>query len=41
MIYYVILKIYSKRFFLSLKGLSGKKVVSITKKEYVFGVHLL
>ena len=31
---YVILKIYSKRFFLNLKGLSDNKVVSVTKNEY-------
>ena len=38
MIYYVIIKIYSKRLFLSLKGLSDK-AASITKKEYLFAVH--
>ena len=27
-------KIYSKRFFLNLNGLSHGKVVSLTKKEY-------
>ena len=37
----VILKIYSKRLFLNLKGLSDDKVVSITKKEYDSAVHFL
>ena len=31
---YVILKIYFKKFFLNLKGLSDGKIVSITIKEY-------
>ena len=40
-ILYVILKIYFKRFFLSLKGLSDGKVVSLTKKEYGSAVKFL
>ena len=35
------LKIYSKRFFLKLKGLSDGKVVPLTKKEYFSAVHFL
>ena len=31
----------SKRLFQKRKGLSDAKVVSITKKEYGFGVHFL
>ena len=38
---YVILRIYSKRFFLNLEGLSDGKVVSLTKKEYGSAVHFL
>ena len=38
---YVILKLYSKRLFLNLKGSSDGKVVSLTKKEYGSAVHLL
>ena len=38
---FVILKIYSRRFFLNLEGLSDGKVVSITKNEYGFAVHSL
>ena len=34
MVYYVILKFYSKRFFLNLNGSFDGKVVSLTKKEY-------
>ena len=38
---YIILKIYSKRFFLNVKGLSDGKAVSLTKKEYDSVVHFL
>ena len=31
--------IVSKRFFLKHEGLSDERVVSVTKKEYVFAVH--
>ena len=33
--------ISSKRYFLQRKELSDARVVSITKKEYGFGVHFL
>ena len=38
---YVILKTYTKRFFLNLKGLSNGKAVSVTKNEYGFAIHSL
>ena len=38
---YVILKIYSNRFFRNLKGLFDSKVVSLTKKEYGSAVYFL
>ena len=40
-LFYVILKIYCRRFFLNVKGLSDDNVVSLTKKEYDSTVHFL
>ena len=42
MLYYIfILKIYFKRFFLNIKGLSDGKGVSLTKREYGFAAYFL